>query len=175
MWWIWENKHDCVRCIVSFISALWLTKPSWLHARCSGHSITKQTVPRHDQTHHPGYTRTCSIQAQTNKCKMWFFRFSKRGSTEWADGKYKEGQRPRETCDYFITWICSNSCYHLLTLLLYYVLPPPVFSPMRILTGTSGMCLILKVPTALRMSRDMFAISTAWRLPFGTGSPDATM
>lgn len=65
--------------------------------------------------------------------------------------------------------------YVALVVLGCYVFLLPVCNPMRILTGTSGMCLILKVPTALRISRDMFAISTAWRLPFGTGSPDATM
>lgn len=58
----------------------------------------------------------------------------------------------------------------------FFVLPLlPVCNPIRILTGTSGMCLILKVPTALRMSRDMLDISAAWRLPLGTGRPDATM
>lgn len=51
----------------------------------------------------------------------------------------------------------------------------PVWSPIRIRTGTSGMCLILNVPTALRISRAMLEISAAWRFSLGTGKPDATM
>lgn len=42
-------------------------------------------------------------------------------------------------------------------------------------TGTSGMWRILKVPTELRMSSDMLAISPAWRFPLRLGSPEATM
>lgn len=52
---------------------------------------------------------------------------------------------------------------------------PPEWIPIRILTGTSGMCRIWKVPTELRMFRDMLAISAACLLPFLFGRPDATM
>lgn len=51
----------------------------------------------------------------------------------------------------------------------------PVCSPIRILRGMSGMCLILNVPTELRMSKDMLAISAACLFPFRFGSPEATM
>lgn len=51
----------------------------------------------------------------------------------------------------------------------------PEWSPMRILTLTLGMCLILNVPMQDRMSRDMLAISAACRLPLRVGTPEATM
>ena len=51
----------------------------------------------------------------------------------------------------------------------------PECRPMRMRTGTSGMWRILKVPTELRMSSDMLAISPACRLPLRFGSPEATM
>lgn len=51
----------------------------------------------------------------------------------------------------------------------------PECRPMRMRTGTSGMWRILKVPTELRMSSDMLAISPACRFPLRFGSPEATM
>ena len=51
----------------------------------------------------------------------------------------------------------------------------PECRPMRMRTGTSGMWRILKVPTELRMSSAMLAISPACRLPLRFGSPEATM
>lgn len=51
----------------------------------------------------------------------------------------------------------------------------PVCRPILILRGMSGMCLILNVPTELRMSRDILAISAACLFPFRFGSPEATM
>lgn len=47
--------------------------------------------------------------------------------------------------------------------------------PIRILTGTSGMCRILKEPTELRIFSDILAISAACLLPFFFGSPEATI
>lgn len=51
----------------------------------------------------------------------------------------------------------------------------PEWIPIRILTGTSGMWRMWKVPTELRMFRDMLAISAACLLPFLLGRPEATM
>lgn len=51
----------------------------------------------------------------------------------------------------------------------------PEWSPMRILTFISGMCLILNAAIECRMSRDMLATSAACRVPFLLGTPDATM
>lgn len=51
----------------------------------------------------------------------------------------------------------------------------PECRPIRMRTGTSGMWRILKVPTELRMSRDMLAISPACRFPLRFGKPEATM
>lgn len=51
----------------------------------------------------------------------------------------------------------------------------PECRPMRMRTGTSGMWRMRKVPTALRMSRAILAISAACRCPFLWGSPEATM
>ncbi len=76
--------------------------------------------------------------------------------------------------DFFKTW---KICFRPQTCICacVFVLCSPEWSPMRILTLTSGMCTILNVPMQCRMSRDMLAISAAWRLELRFGTPDATM
>lgn len=75
--------------------------------------------------------------------------------------------------------LCSSWRRRLMRLIVWWRLwlcaASPEWIPMRILTGTSGMCRMWKVPTELRMFRDMLAISAACLLPFLFGRPDATM
>lgn len=53
--------------------------------------------------------------------------------------------------------------------------PLPECTPMRINRGIPGMCCNSKVPKNERMSRAMWAMSTACLLPLRLGKPDATM
>lgn len=88
-----------------------------------------------------------------------------------------------ENCLMLYSQCCPFTFHHLFFCLLFFHATrkcrfrndSPEWIPIRILTGMSGMCRIRKVPTELRMFRDMLAISAACLLPFLFGRPDATM